>query len=130
MGILYSSENFHVYPILFSTYKSAGGDWHYEDKYISISGAGIGARSTFNHWYIDANYIQLGLMGNITDELMNFSPTQSFPYMDGSKDAFGYWTEIATMKVSYHLQTEYMQCLEGSSLAHILELLSLVRLLP
>ncbi|SVA76491.1 uncharacterized protein METZ01_LOCUS129345, partial [marine metagenome] len=102
MGILYSSENFHVYPILFSTYKSAGGDWHYEDKYISISGAGIGARSVFNHWSIDANYIQLGLMGNITDELMNFSPTQSFPYMDGSKDAFGYWTEIATMKVSYH----------------------------
>ena len=102
MGILYSSENFHVYPILFSTYKSAGGDWHYEDKYISISGVGIGARSTFNHWYIDANYIQLGLMGNITDELMNFSPIQSFPYMDGSKDAFGYWTEIATMKVSYH----------------------------
>ena len=69
MGILYSSENFYVYPILFSTYKSAGGDWHYEDKYISISGAGIGARSVFNHWSIDANYIQLGLMGNITDEL-------------------------------------------------------------
>ena len=102
MGILYSSENFHVYPILFSTYKSAGGDWHYEDKYISISGTGVGARSVFKHWSIDATYIQLGLMGNITDELMNFSPTQSFPYMDGSKDASGYWTEIATMKVSYH----------------------------
>ena len=102
MGILYSSENFNVYPIFFSTYKSGGGDWHYEDKYISINGAGIGARSVINHWSIHANYIQLGLMGNITDELMDFSPTQSFPYMDGSKDAFGYWTEIATMKVSYH----------------------------
>ena len=101
-GILYPIDSFHVYPIFFSTYKSNGGDWHYDDEYISINGAGIGARSVFNQWSIDANYVQLGLMGNINDELMSFSPTQSFPYIDGSKDAPGFWTEIATMKVSYH----------------------------
>tara|TARA_B100000686_G_C16806232_1_gene990864 strand:+ start:10085 stop:11461 length:1377 start_codon:yes stop_codon:yes gene_type:complete len=103
IGNLFSNNNFDFYPIMFSTYKSAGGDWHYEDKYISINGIGIVAKSILNRWSIDSRYIQLGLLGNINHELMNFSPTQSFPYIDGSKDADGFWTEIATMKVSYNL---------------------------
>ena len=101
INILYSNKNLNVYPILFSTYKSGGSDWHYENKFISIFGAGIGAQSVYNQWSIDAKYIQLGLIGNITSDLMSFSPHQGFPYIDGSKDAPGFWTEIATMKLSY-----------------------------
>jgi len=101
VNILYSNKNFDIYPILFSTYKSGGSDWHYENKFISIFGAGFGARSVLNDWSLETKYIQLGLLGNITNDLMSFSPHQGFPYIDGSKDAPGFWTEIATMKLSY-----------------------------
>ena len=97
-----AEKNVHFTPIFFSMTNSAGGDWHYKDELISINGIGMDARANINHWTIEARYIQMGLFGNISQDLMDFSPNQSFPYLDGSKDASGYWSEYATTKIVYH----------------------------
>lgn len=102
ISTIYSNSNLKIYPIFFSTYNSSGGEWHYEDKPISINGFGLGARTVLDNWAIEAQYIQIGLFGNINDDIMNFSSNQSFPYIDGSKDADGYWNEYATTKISYN----------------------------
>ena len=47
------------------------------------------------------NYLQLGLLGNVNQNLFAFSPHQSYPYIDDSKDAVGYWTEHIESKLIY-----------------------------
>ncbi len=101
VGTLYSNSDFTIYPIFFSTYNSSGGEWQYENKPVSINGFGFGTKTVWNNWSIKAKYIQIGLFGNINDDIMSFSSNQSFPYIDGSKDADGYWNEYATTKISY-----------------------------
>ncbi len=101
VGTLHANSDFTIYPIFFSTYNSSGGEWHYENKPISINGFGLGTKTVWDNWSIEARYIQIGLFGNINDDIMSFSSNQSFPYIDGSKEADGYWNEYATTKISY-----------------------------
>ena len=97
----YSNSSLNIYPVFFSTYKSSGGEWNYQNKPIIINGFGLGAKNIFNNWILEAQYIQISLLGNVNNDIMNFSSNQSFPYIDGSKDADGYWNEYATAKISY-----------------------------
>ena len=97
----YSNSSLNIYPVFFSTYKSSGGEWNYQNKPIIINGFGLGAKNIFNNWILETQYIQISLLGNVNNDIMNFSSNQSFPYIDGSKDADGYWNEYATAKISY-----------------------------
>ena len=88
-------------PILFYHNAFKGSDWIYEDKQAMIFGAGIKGYFTNKTWSIRANYIQFGFLGNVYDGLFNFSPKQSFAYIDDSKDADGYWSEYLDTKIAY-----------------------------
>ncbi len=95
------SNNQVLIPILFYQNSSKGSDWIYEKNQISIFGAGLKGSFSNAKWDINATYIQFGFLGNIENGLFNFSPSQSFPYIDGSKDADGYWSEYLDTKITY-----------------------------
>ena len=54
-----------------------------------------------NNLKLTFNYLQIGLLGNVSQDLFAFSPHQSYPYIDHSKDAEGYWTEYIEAKLVY-----------------------------
>ena len=88
-------------PIFFYQNSYNGSDWVYEKKNISIFGAGLKGSFSNTNWDVNATYIQFGFLGNIKNGLFNFAPSQSFPYIDGSKDADGYWSEYLNAKITY-----------------------------
>jgi len=97
-----AENDFRVAPVFFSKYKSNGGDWHFSKQNILINGFGLTSSYLNNDLKITSDYIQLFITGNIdNDRFLYFSPEQSFPYLRNSLDADGYWTENATMKISY-----------------------------
>ncbi len=104
ISILESNNNFKVTPFFFSKYKSDGGDWNYSKHSILINGIGLSSIYHNNNLEITSDYIQLFILGkNINnDNFLDFSSDQSFPYLRNSLDAGGYWTENATMKISYN----------------------------
>ena len=97
------SDNFKIEPIAFSHHSSNGSDWIYKNTPISIFGAGLGAYYDNKNWTVEAEYIQFGFLGELNEDLFSFSSLQSFPYIDKSKDADGYWTEYANAKIIYSL---------------------------
>ena len=103
ISILSANNNFNVAPIFFSKYKSSGGDWQSSKHSILINGIGLSSTYQNNYLEITSDYIQFFISGDINiDEFLDFSPDQSFPYLRNSLDAGGYWTENATMKLSYN----------------------------
>ena len=98
------SKDIKVRPLFLYQYSSDGSDWVYENNPITIFGAGLGAYYENNNWTIEAEYIQLGFLGKLDEGLYDFSPIQSFPYIDKSKDADGYWTEYANAKIVYSIK--------------------------
>ena len=66
----YSNSSLNIYPVFFSTYKSSGGEWNYQNKPIIINGFGLGAKNIFNNWILEAQYIQISLLGNINNDIM------------------------------------------------------------
>ena len=50
---------------------------------------------------ITSKYIQLGFLGEIDTSFYSLTNRQSLPYIDKSKDADGYWSELAEAKISY-----------------------------
>ena len=103
ISTLKAENNFKVAPVFFSKYKSNGGDWHFSKQSILINGFGLTSKYLNNDLEIISDYIQLFITGNIdNDKFLYFSPEQSFPYLRSSLDADGYWTENATMKISYN----------------------------
>ena len=101
LSIIFASKTFFVKPIAFVDYASSGADYMVTDSPIAIFGAGLNAYFKKNQWTINTEYIQLGLLGEIDKTIFNFSPRQSFPYLDDSKDADGYWSEYATARIKY-----------------------------
>lgn len=97
------SNNLDLKPITFIYYSSEGSDWIYNAQPITIFGVGMGAYYKNDNLTIDTKYLQFGMLGNINNNFLDFSPRQSFPYIDDSKDADGYWTEYATAKIKYRL---------------------------
>ena len=97
------SESFSIKPVLFSQYLSSGSDWMIKDSPISIYGAGLDFFYQNKNLTINSTYLQLSLFGNIDNSLFSHSYKQSLPYIDKSKDADGYWSEIANAKISYNL---------------------------
>ena len=95
------SKSLNIKPILFSQYSSRGSDWIINDGPISIHGAGLDFFYQNKNLTINSTYIQLSLFGNIDSNLFSHTYKQSLPYLDKSKDADGYWSEIATAKISY-----------------------------
>ena len=87
---------------VFSIYSSNGRDWMYEKKPISIFGLGVNSYIENNKLKFNFNYLQLGLLGNVNQDLFDFSPQQSYPYIDDSKDAEGHWTEHLEAKLIYN----------------------------
>ena len=73
-----------------------------QKKPISIFGLGVNSYIKSNKLKFNFNYLQLGLLGNVNQDLFNFSPQQSYPYIDDSKDAEGHWTEHIEAKLSYN----------------------------
>ncbi len=98
------SKDIKVRPLFLYQYSSYGSDWVYEKNPITIFGAGLGASYENNNWTIKAEYIQLGFLGKLDEDLYDFSPVQSLPYIDKSKDADGYWTEYANAKIVYSIK--------------------------
>ena len=99
---LLSANKIIIKPAIFSVYSTNGRDWMYQKKPINIFGFGLKAYIENNNLDLTLNYLQLGLLGNIDQNLFNFSPQQSFAYIDKSKDASGYWTEHVEAKLSYN----------------------------
>ena len=91
-----------IKPSVFSIYSSNGRDWMYEKKPISIFGLGVNSYIENNKLKFNFNYLQLGLLGNVNQDLFDFSPQQSYPYIDDSKDAEGHWTEHLEAKLIYN----------------------------
>ena len=98
------SKDIKVRPLFLYQYSSDGSDWVYKKNPITIFGVGLGAYYENNNWTIEAEYIQLGFLGKLDEGLYDFSPIQSFPYIDKSKDADGYWTEYANAKIVYSIK--------------------------
>lgn len=99
---LLSANKIIIKPAIFSVYSTTGRDWMYQKKPINIFGFGLNAYIENDNLDLTLNYLQLGLLGNINQNLFNFSPQQSFAYIDKSKDASGYWTEHVEAKLSYN----------------------------
>ena len=91
-----------IKPSIFSIYSSNGRDWMYQKQPISIFGLGVNSYIEDNKLKFYFNYLQLGLLGNVNQKLFDFSPQQSYPYIDDSKDTGGYWTEHIEAKLIYN----------------------------
>ena len=90
-----------IKPSIFSIHSSNGSDWMYQNKPINIFGLGVNSHIKNNDLKLTFNYLQIGLLGNVNQDLFEFSPQQSYPYIDDSKDAEGYWTEHIEAKLIY-----------------------------
>jgi len=90
-----------IKPSIFSVYSSNGRDWMYRKKPVSIFGLGVNSFMKNNNLKVTFKYLQLGLLGNVSQDLFAFSPHQSYPYIDKSKDAEGYWSEYLETKLIY-----------------------------
>ena len=91
-----------IKPSIFNIYSSNGKDWMYQKKAINIFGFGISSYINNKNWKLTFDYLQLGLLGNVNQDIFNFSPEQSYAYLDQSKDADGFWTEYIDTKLSYN----------------------------
>ena len=105
LSFILASENFFLKPIAFVDHVSEGDDYVISKRPVTLFGAGIKAFYKNNQWTINTEYIQLGLFGDIDETIFSFSPRQSFPYLDDSKDADGYWSEYATAKIQYTIDS-------------------------
>lgn len=95
------ANNVIIKPSVFTIHSSSGKDWMYQEKAINIFGFGISSYINSTNWKLTFDYLQIGLLGNVNQNLFNFSPEQSFAYLDQSKDADGFWTEHIDTKFSY-----------------------------
>ena len=86
------ANNVIIKPSIFTIHSSTGKDWMYQEKAINIFGFGISSIVNNKYWRLKFNYLQIGLLGNVNQDLFNFSPQQSYAYIDQSKDADGFWT--------------------------------------
>ena len=91
-----------IKPSVFSIYSSSGRDWMYQKKPIGIFGLGVNSYIEKEKLKFNFKYLQLGLLGNVNQDLFDFSPQQSYPYIDDSKDAEGHWTEHIEAKLIYN----------------------------
>ena len=91
-----------IKPSIFNIYSSNGKDWMYQKKAINIFGFGVSSYITNRNWKLKFDYLQIGLLGNVNQSIFNFSPKQSYAYLDQSKDADGFWTEYIDTKLSYN----------------------------
>ena len=89
-------------PSIFIIHSSNGKDWMYQEKAINIFGFGISSYIKNTNWKLEFDYSQIGLLGNVNQSIFNFSPVQSYAYLDQSKDADGFWTEHIDTKLSYN----------------------------
>tara|TARA_B100000900_G_scaffold414458_1_gene441152 strand:+ start:102 stop:1466 length:1365 start_codon:yes stop_codon:yes gene_type:complete len=96
------SSNFIIKPSIFAIHSSNGKDWMYKEKAINIFGFGISSYIKNTNWKLKFDYLQIGLLGNVNQSIFNFSPEQSYAYLDQSKDADGFWTEYIDTKLSYN----------------------------
>ena len=96
------ANNVIIKPSIFTIHSSTGKDWMYQEKAINIFGFGISSIVNNKYWRLKFNYLQIGLLGNVNQDLFNFSPQQSYAYIDKSKDADGFWTEHINTKISYN----------------------------
>ena len=96
------ANNIKVKPIIFTIHSTNSKDWMYEKKPLTIFGFGVNSYIKNKNWRLDFDYIQLGLLGNVNQNIFSFSPQQSYAYLDKSKDADGYWTEYINTKLSYN----------------------------
>ena len=91
-----------IKPSIFTIHSSNGKDWMYQEKAINIFGFGVSSYITNRNWKLKFDYLQIGLLGNVNQSIFNFSPKQSYAYLDQSKDADGFWTEYIDTKLSYN----------------------------
>lgn len=96
------ANNVIIKPSIFTIHSSTGKDWMYQEKAINIFGFGISSIVSNKNWKLKFDYLQIGLLGNINKDIFNFSPQQSYAYLDQSKDADGFWTEHINTKLSYN----------------------------
>ena len=96
------ANNVTIKPSVFTIHSSSGNDWMYQEKVINIFGFGISSYINNTSWNVTLNYLQIGLLGNINQDIFNFSPEQSYAYLDQSKDADGFWTEHIDTKLNYN----------------------------
>ena len=102
--IIYSN-NLKVKPIIYALHTSNGSDWIYESTPITSFGGGLGIEFSKPSWSIMVDYLQLGFLGDINQELYKFSSKKGLPYLDDSKDADGYWSEYLKAKITYKLNS-------------------------
>ena len=96
------AEKIKINPSIFAIHSTDGKDWMYEKKPINIFGLGINTYVEHKQWNLVFDYLQIGLLGNVNQNIFDFSPQQSFAYIDESKDADGYWTEYVNSKLNYN----------------------------
>ena len=96
------ANNVIIKPSIFTIHSSNGKDWMYEEKAISVFGFGISSYINNERLKLTFDYLQIGLLGNVNQDIFNFSPKQSYAYLDQSKDADGFWTEHIDAKLSYN----------------------------
>ena len=96
------ANNVIIKPSFFTIHSSNGKDWMYQEKVINVFGFGISSFINNENWKLTFDYLQIGLLGNVNQDIYNFSPQQSYAYIDQSKDAKGFWTEHINTKLSYN----------------------------
>ena len=98
-----------IKPSIFTTHSSSGKDWMYKEEAINIFGLGINSFISNKNWILTFDYLQLGLLGNVNQDIFDFSPQQSYAYLDQSKDADGFWTEQINAKLSYNINNAIIE---------------------
>ena len=95
------SNQLEVKPLFFTQYSSSGSDWIIKKSHLTFFGSGLSIHYNKNNWKVESTYLQLGIIGDVDSTLFYFSPKQSLPYLDKSKEADGSWSELTTAKISY-----------------------------
>ena len=96
------ANNVIVKPSIFAIHSTNGKDWMYQEKAINVFGFGISSYVNNKKWKLTFDYLQIGLLGNVNQNIFNFSPQQSYAYLDQSKDTEGFWTEHIDTKLSFN----------------------------
>ncbi len=76
------ASNVIIKPSIFTIHSSNGKDWMYQEKAINIFGFGISSYIKNTNWKLDFDYLQIGLLGKVNQNIFNFSPEQRYAYLD------------------------------------------------
>jgi tetratricopeptide repeat protein 30 len=72
------ANNVIIKPSFFTIHSCNGKDWMYQEKVINVFGFGISSFINNENWKLTFDYLQIGLLGNVNQDIYNFLFEGSF----------------------------------------------------